>query len=130
VLLLIGYWRSAEQPSWPNPKDFIDPLWHDQERQVVVAYLGAGMTARVARGWSDCRFCGDDNGNREFTDGTYLWPEGLAHYVKVHGVRLPKEFVSHAVSRTDTSAVAEMPRIDTIEAADIDRAWWAEQRGP
>jgi len=28
------------------------------------------------RGLSPCRFCGRNNGHREFTDGTYQWPEG------------------------------------------------------
>ena len=29
------------------------------------------------------------------TDGVWLWPEGLYHYVEDHNVRLPKEFISH-----------------------------------
>ena len=35
----------------------------------------------------------------ELSDGVWLWPEGLAHYVDVHGVRLPDEFVNYAAAR-------------------------------
>ena len=126
VLRLIGYWRSDEQPWWPNPRDFIDALWHDDERRVLIRFLLAGTTARVHRGWSDCRFCGEQNGDCDFTDGTHLWPQGLAHYVRVHGVRLPKEFVAHTVARIDTIEGA----VDTIETVETDDSWWAAQRHP
>lgn len=48
-----------------------------------------------------CRFaCGvasRELGRRDLTDGAWVWPEGLAHYVEAHGVRLPDRFVRHAV---------------------------------
>ena len=34
-------------------------------------------------------------GTQDLTDGTWVWPEGLAHYVRVHGIALPDEFVAH-----------------------------------
>jgi len=37
--------------------------------------------------------CGD------ITDGVWVWPEGLGHYVGVHGVRLGEEFVKDVVER-------------------------------
>jgi len=39
------------------------------------------------------------NGSTDLCDDVWCWPEGLAHYVEVHHVRLPDEFVAHAVSR-------------------------------
>ena len=39
-----------------------------------------------------------DNGSREFTDGTWLWPEGFSHYVENHQVRPPAEFVAWALA--------------------------------
>ena len=32
------------------------------------------------------------------TDGTYVWPEGLAHYVSEHAVRPPEDFIKHALA--------------------------------
>lgn len=49
-------------------------------------------------GYSPCRLCGDNDGALELSDGVFVWPEGLRHYVVDHGVRLPQEFVSHVVT--------------------------------
>ena len=116
TLRLIGYWRSETGPDWPDPKAFVDPTWGSDERDDVASYLHAGTIARLFMGWSYCRFCGEQNGDLEFSDGVYLWPEGLAHYVTDHQVRLPSEFVEHAVSC-----------LARLEAADIDRTWWSGQ---
>src|SRR5262245_41277400 len=57
---------------------------------------------QACRGLSWCRFrCGVANqemGCREFTDGEWVWPEGLTHYVRAHSVLLPEEFISSATS--------------------------------
>ena len=50
-------------------------------------------------GFSPCRFCGAANGSAERTDGAYLWPEGLAHYLRDHGVRPPVSVIRHIISR-------------------------------
>jgi hypothetical protein len=34
-------------------------------------------------------------GHRDFTDGVWLWPEGLHHYVEQHDLILPNDFVIH-----------------------------------
>jgi len=49
-------------------------------------------------GGSTCRFLCENKsvGNKELTDGVWVWPEGLAHYVEVHDVLLPSEFVNQA----------------------------------
>ena len=39
------------------------------------------------------------NGCTELCDDVWCWPEGLAHYVETHGIRLPVEFVTHAAER-------------------------------
>jgi len=38
-------------------------------------------------------------GRSDMTDGVYVWPEGLAHYVEHHNVRLPHQFVQHVLSQ-------------------------------
>jgi len=66
-------------------------------------------------GISPCRLCGIKNGSLEFTDGTYLWPEGLVHYIREHAVRMPEAVVAHAEAR-----LAE------VEEAQVDDAWWVQ----
>jgi hypothetical protein len=70
-------------------------------------------------GLSPCRFCGKHNGSLEYTDHVYIWPEGLAHYLTDHQVRLPDEFVLH-VERS----------MDELDEATVDPSWWLTQTGP
>ncbi|MEU7900479.1 hypothetical protein AB0B45_47555 [Nonomuraea sp. NPDC049152] len=101
-LRLIGYWSSADTPDWPNPNDWVDLDWDDRERELVAIYLAGGIHAPYATaGPSECRICKQANGSLELTDGTYLWPEGLAHYVRDHSVRLPEVIVQHALKWMD-----------------------------
>lgn len=113
-LILIGYWRGeGTAEHWPWPGDFVDPEWDQNERDQIADYLGRGFVVRALMGYSPCRICGRDNGSLELSDGVYVWPEGLAHYVSDHSVRLPERFVSHALSM-----------IETFEAAGRDESWW------
>jgi hypothetical protein len=46
------------------------------------------------------------------TDGHYVWPEGLAHYLWEHQVRSPEQFVRHVVTK-----------VESLENAQRDDAW-------
>jgi hypothetical protein len=113
-LTLIGYWAGpGTTNSWPSPVDFVDLGWDQDDRDYVATYLTEGRVVRAFMGYSPCRFCGRDNGDLELSDGTYLWPSGLAHYLTEHGLRLPDEFVQHAYARTES-----------LEQAGSDLEWW------
>lgn len=93
--------------------------WSEDEREDVTDYLRHGQVTRASMGYSPCRMCDKrDNGCLELTDGTYVWPEGLAHCIAEHGVRLPQEFVQHVVRSQEA-----------LEAAEVDETWWLRQRG-
>ena len=114
----IGYWRNESRPEFPDPHDFVDSAMDEMFRYEIGAYLRRGLHARAFMGYSTCRICGKaDNGNEEYTDGTYLWPSGLAHYVEEHGVRLPDEFIRHS-----------REVVDSNEQATGDWSWWLRQR--
>ena len=98
---LLGYWRNAEHPELPDANALVDNTWDVEEREAVAGYLGNGLVAMSFMGYSECRICGNQNGDLEFTDGAYQWPSGLAHYVEVHAVRLPDEFVTHVHEMLD-----------------------------
>jgi hypothetical protein len=55
------------------------------------------------------------------TDGVYCWPEGLAHYVKEHDVRLPDEFVTHVARAPKPLNGAPPPSFDHL--GQRDREW-------
>jgi hypothetical protein len=95
----------------------VDTTWDEAQRAAVVTYLKTGETFESWRGSSWCRFkwrvsppeeeppryIGCDvphlSGYRDFTDGTYVWPEAFFHYVEKHGVKPPNEFIQHVLKR-------------------------------
>ena len=116
ALVLIGYWQSAEHPEWPDPRTLVDPSWDEHERHIVRRYLSSGTIVRAYMGFSTCRLCGKHNGAVEFSDGTFVWPEGLSHYLEEHAVRLPAAIVKHAVQR-----------VNELEDSPVDSEWWLAQ---
>ncbi|RRD04749.1 hypothetical protein EII34_09425 [Arachnia propionica] len=119
-LILIGYWDGPlASPGWPTVEDFVDSNWDAEERELVADHLQTGMIVRRYMGYSPCRFCGRNNGSLELTDGHFVWPEGLAHYVLEHDVRLPERFVRHVLDM-----------IDTLESAEHDEDWWRQVSSP
>lgn len=111
----------AETSRWPDPRSFVDATWASSERRLVVDFLERCTRVNQSRGLSACRFCGKMNGSAEITDWVYCWPEGLAHYVDVHEVRLPDAFVSHVRSAQNPLHVAPRPSFD--ELGQRNRSW-------
>jgi len=127
MLEAVGYWFNDRAPSaYPRPQRLVGS-WDADERARVVAYLRAGDELESYRGTSYCRFaCGTPSaemGSRDLTDGRFAWPEGLAHYVEAHDVRLPDHFVAHAL--------ANGPRVPPTVRRIDDAPWfaWGKARG-
>ncbi len=116
-LLRVGYWyevgprmelggRMGRGPGL-DPRDFVDPSWDPLERSRVARHLSAGRVLASYRGMSWCRMgCapGSGMGSRDLTDGVYVWPEGYVHYLLLHAVRPPAEFVRHVLERSQARA--------------------------
>jgi hypothetical protein len=116
-LISIGFWDGPQtKPGWPRPEAMIDATWEAGEREVVASYLEQGFVTWACMGYSVCRICGKNNGSLELTDGTFVWPEGLRHYVTERAIDLPSRFVSHVVER-----------VDAFETADRDEHWWRSE---
>jgi hypothetical protein len=125
ALTAIGYWQSFHEPHYPDPGSFVDDTWNVEEKAKIVAYLKAAHQMPYAFGGNSwCRFrCGIVSlGNTEFTDGTYLWPEGLLHYVEKHNVKLPPAVLHHMLSNKNIKPVNDKFSVN-IE-------WWQSQTGP
>ena len=133
----IGYWRwlgnrdrfDPSDADLPDPHNLIDSSWNPDAKHLVIDYLKGGKAVVAFGGCSTCRFkCGipdNEMGSREFSDGLWCWPEGLAHYVEVHSVRLPTEFVDHIVKRNFQSRahIVAAPRTDFDLSLWISWAW-------
>ena len=103
-LRAIGFWKgSGAHARFHNPQEFVsDSEAEEAIRSELIRYLRTGRCVEACFGCSWCRFeCGIDEslmGTLDLSDGIWVWPEGLAHYVDVHRVRLPSEFVRAATS--------------------------------
>ncbi len=129
ILRRIGYWDGpAAQEGLPDVCDFVLADSDIAVQRPVAAYLRSGTVYVAAAGVSTCQLCGVANGNTELTDGAhFVWPEGLAHYVEEHGVRLPDEVVTVAARGTAPAVDAlwfAHALLDTGELT-IDTHWWS-----
>lgn len=100
-LSAIGYWRSDESfIVYPHPKELVDLTWNHDERLAIAAYLKQGISLRGYFGYSYCRFqdgpTEEEMGTDDLTDGVWVWPQGLTHYVLRYSVRLPESFIYYA----------------------------------
>eukprot|EP00903_Cladosiphon_okamuranus_P019116 g17588.t1 len=110
-LIEVGFWADPrdERDERPHPTRLVDEEWGKTTSSLAVGlYLRCGFLESFELGYSFCRLgCGGggaaSGGSNKFmgcttlTDGKYVWPEGLSHYVSEHSVRLPDDFVSHAL---------------------------------
>lgn len=125
---VIGYWiTSLVDDEFPPPQELVID-YVPEIRQRIADYLDAGATFEVYRGVSWCRFfCGHPGHNTELTDGQWVWPADLSHYVRDHSVRLPDSFVQDALSRpVPVAARHYSPSIIPDETYWI--SWCAEHR--
>jgi hypothetical protein len=129
-LIGFGYWRSLAEPALPDPAWFTDDSWTVQERQQIAAYLRRGHLFRSYMGVSWCRFrCNiplGAMGASDLTDGIYCWPEGLAHYVLKHKLRLPPELIQHILAQP-TFPIEQAQQVSPASVVNL--KWWCTQKG-
>jgi hypothetical protein len=125
TLTLIGYWLGDGAPDWPSVDSFVDTNWSTHERRAVNEWLESGVEIRQFRGYSYCRLCRARNGSSEVSDGMFLWPIGLSHYVREHHVRLPGPVVARALQRPDV----DRHRLEALDGdVEVEMEWWRNQR--
>ncbi len=107
AFLRVGYWRPlggnrGDDPRdyvLPDPRTLVDVNWDSDVRSRIASYLKNGKVLAYGFDYSYCRFrCGVSDtlmGSCDLTDGVWIWPEGLHHYVEIHSVRLQNEFINH-----------------------------------
>jgi hypothetical protein len=93
-----GYWRVRDaEAHLPRLADFIDPTWQPEDKKRLIDYLrGAPLALATCAGFVKCLLCSRqlELGSHR-SDGTWLWPDDLAHYVEEHEVRLPTNLEQH-----------------------------------
>jgi len=126
MLREVGFWCPRGSPSSlvsdrPDPRALVDAAWaRSADAAVVVRYLRA--RARFVEGFemglAPCRFAADaaagcarapprELGCASLTDGVFVWPEGLPHYLRRHDVRPDDDFVAHVLAAAALERAAE-----------------------
>jgi len=142
---LIGYWLAGLRDlQFCHPKEVVGDLAPEFHSRVA-EYLDAGDCWEKYFGTSWCRFhCGipdDAMGSEELTDGQWVWPAGLSHYVRAHNITLPDEFITHVLTHDpprcrrwiDSFESEFLPLAGTTAerpSLDLWIAWCARQRSP
>ncbi len=97
-----GFWRSDDgELDLPQVEAVADADWSGFEQKKVVSYLLNAPLVVVASGPnSKCLLCEELCGSSAYrSDGCWLWPDDLAHYVDQHNVSLPPSFLTHLEER-------------------------------
>lgn len=139
VLHEIGYWLESTGERAPvDPTRLVNAAWASADRGRLVSYLRQGRPIFSYMGTSFCRFsCGvprAEMGSADLSDGTWIWPEGLAHYVEKHAIELPDEFLEHARAAGFHVSPEAMRAIANLEDPSLRREpgrWvaWARMKG-
>jgi hypothetical protein len=81
----------------PWPADLIDERQDPLVLEIVAQYLDDCPFGEHYMGFSTCRVCGKHLGCSDRTDGEWVWPDELSHYLRAHNVRLPDDFIEHVL---------------------------------
>ncbi len=125
-LSALGFWVSQAEPQFPHPRDFVGVHESGHAMERLTTYLGSGYPLTSYMGFSFCRFgclASPEMGSSDLTDGIWVWPEGLSHYLKAHNVVLPGKFIQHAKGNFWT-----IPEIAEGLSNDYDFSFWLSLR--
>ncbi|MEZ6185835.1 MAG: hypothetical protein R3F62_12600 [Planctomycetota bacterium] len=114
---MLGFWIvSVDGPlAVCTPQTLVGEPYTSGERAELVRFLRGGSRYLQFRGYSWCRCACDapvpELGSGHWRRGDWAWPEGFAHYVEAHGVRVPEEleraaFDGARLERPDSSGLA------------------------
>jgi len=122
----MGGRRDEHRPDNPLPEALVDTSWDPREREATAAYLEAGSPVAYQMGWEVCLICGSDVSGHVRSDGTFAWSGELGHYVSQHSLRMPRQFVVHALNH-EIAPLADADLLKVEEAilgGGVDDEWW------
>lgn len=100
-----GWWRGESETFIKVPlfSEVVDPDWNPPDLQQLATYLNSGKlgTFTPSGKATRCGLCEHtfSNNSIQLSDGDWVWPQCLGHYVEFHHVRLPDRFVQHIRAR-------------------------------
>jgi hypothetical protein len=93
----------------------------EPDEEKLLSYLSNGRIWVAVASLERCVFCDHFAGPRTYmTDGKWLWPKFILHYVEVHDLQLPASFLEHIRMVEYTIPVAEVDRIFGLPESEIE----------
>ena len=121
-LTVIGMWNSDEINLYIHPQELMSVDSYSNKEKLI-AYLDSGEVFQSWLGDADCQLgCGEDDlATTDLTDGVWLWPQSLSHYIDAHDVVLPDAFLSHVRKNN-----WKVPYVCLAESTLEDDAFWID----
>jgi hypothetical protein len=113
-----GLWKTSEADSIDVPlfSEVIDAAWNPPDFENILDYLKRCPVALASGMRSEkCPHCEDHlpEPGTQRSDGVWVWPSSLAHYVEKHRVRLPDRMIMHIRSRNYSPPI--LPPLGGVE---------------
>ena len=81
---------------FPSAFELVDHAWQPTDLPAIVEYLDTAKSLLTDAPQVGCPFCRTPLSTAYWrSDGVWLWPEKLSHFVREHHVWLPNAFVAH-----------------------------------
>ena len=90
-----GFWRweGHDYEELPIIEDAISLSWNPVDKDKIISYLSRSPIVISSMTTSNCLLCTEEVPSLCYhSDGLWLWPDSLAHYVRCHNVALPERF--------------------------------------
>lgn len=94
----VGFWRNSkdEVSSLPWPEARLSATNGSTQAFLVQLKKVESKACNIAyQHMTQCKLCGSMHMSKEFTTKTYNWPQNYFHYVAVHNVEVPEDFVHY-----------------------------------
>ncbi len=115
-----GFWSGGGQGEahLPRLEVWIAPDWQPTDKAGLLRYIEQSpVVVAASTPQTPCLICDKRLSSSSFqSDGVWLWPQDLIHYLNAHQVRLPEALVEHIRAKNHRP-----PEAVTI---DIDRLSW------
>ncbi len=113
-----GFWRDGhgKDDHLPLLKLWIEPNWQPSDRADLVRYIEQSPVVVAASNvQSPCPICGRLLSSSSFqSDGVWLWPQDLIHYLAEHWIRIPDEFADRIRANGYTPPESVAVEIDQL----------------
>jgi hypothetical protein len=94
-----GFWKQ-DGDYYASCPDFNEWMISDCELepdQKIIDYLSNGSFVSASPIYVNCHICEEtiDSSKVILTDGIWMWPKDLVHYISLHKLKIPDEFYAH-----------------------------------